>query len=155
MTPWVITALPAVAAATGNLTQLYPDSCTAGSGAISSGTLKRSPCEGVMVTCQVEPDGTNGGEIQIWDVNGADSGADVNTAAVITNAQLLILIAAGKARQIYGQKFSGSSGARLSIAHGVVFLHGLAARYINAGPVGTIDLNLVIDGGCRKTEIVG
>lgn len=151
MTPWVIT-LSAVAA-NGDLTQLYPASCTAGSGLLTSGTLVRSPCEGVLVNCQVEPDGVNGGEIQLWDVNGADAGADVNTATAITNAQLAALIAAGKARQIYGQKFSGSSGSRLAIAYGVPVMHGIAARYINAA--GTIDLNLVVGGCCRKTELVG
>jgi hypothetical protein len=151
MTPWVI-SLTAVAA-TGNLTQLYPASCTAGSGATTSGTLKRSPCEGVLVNCQVEPDGTNGGEIQLWDVNGADVGADVDTAVVITNAQLTTLINAGKARQIYGQKFSGSSGARIAIAYGVPIMHGIAARYING--TGTIELNIVANGCMRKTEITG
>lgn len=151
MTPWVITLSAVVA--NGNLTQLYPSSCTAGSGAMTSGTLVRSPCEGVLVNCQVEPDGTNGGEIQLWDVNGADIGADVNTLAVITDAQLLSLIAAGKARQIYGQKFSGSSGSRLAIAYGVTIMHGIAGRYINAA--GTLELNLVVGGCCRKTELVG
>jgi hypothetical protein len=151
MTPWVIT-LSAVAA-NGNLTQLYPGSCTAGSGATTMGTLVRTPCEGVLVNCQVEPDGTNGGEIQLWDINGADAGADVNTLAAITDVQLLAMIAAGKARQIYGQKFSGSSGSRLAIAYGVTIMHGIAARYINS--VGTLDLNLVVGGCCRKTELCG
>ena len=156
MTPWVIT-LNAVLA-NGNLTQLYPASCTAGSGALTSGTEVRSPCEGQLVNCQVEPDGTNGGEIQLWDVNGADAGADVNTTNVITDAQLNALVAAGKARPIYGQKFSGSSGSRLAIAYGVGIMHGIAARYINppAGvAVGNIDLNLVVSGCARKTQIVG
>ena len=151
MTPWVI-QLTAVAAA-GNLTQLYPDSCTAGSGATTRGTLKRSPCEGVLVNCQVEPDGINGGELQLWDVNGADIGADVNTTNVITDAQLQALITAGKARPIYGQKFSGSSGSRLAIAYGVPVMHGIAGRYVNS--TGTLELNLVVGGCCRKTEIVG
>ena len=151
MTPWVI-QLNAVLA-NGNLTQLYPDSCTAGSGATTSGTLKRSPCEGVLVNAQVEPDGVNGGELQLWDINGADAGADVDTTNVITNAQLLAMIAAGKARAIYGQKFSGATGSRLAIAYGVTIMHGIAARYVNAA--GTLELNLVVGGGCRKTEIVG
>lgn len=153
MTPWVI-QLNAVLA-NGNLTQLYPDSCTAGSGATTSGTLKRSPCEGVLVNAQVEPDGTNGGEIQLWDVNGADIGANVDTTNVITDAQLNTLIAAGKARAIYGQKFSGSSGSRLAIAYGVTIMHGIAARYVNTPAAGTLELNLVVGGCCRKTEIVG
>lgn len=156
MTPWVIT-LNAVLQ-TGNLTQLYPASCSAGSGASTSGTEVRQPCEGVLVNCQVEPDGVNGGEIQLWDVNGADAGADVNTGTTITDTQLNTLIAAGKARQIYGQKFSGSSGARLAIAYGVSIMHGIAARYINpptGSATGTLDLNLVVSGCARKTQIVG
>ena len=156
MTPWVITMNAVLA--TGNLTQLYPSSCTAGSGATTSGTEVRSPCEGILVNCQVEPDGVNGGEIQLWDVNGADAGADVNTLSAITDAQLTTLIAAGKARPIYGQKFSGSSGSRLAIAYGVTIMHGIAARYINPPTgvaAGSIDLNLVVSGCARKTQIVG
>lgn len=151
MTPWV-TQLTAVAA-NGNLVQLYPDSCTPGTGANTMGNLKRSPCEGVLVNAQVEPDGINGGEIQLWDINGADAGADVDTTNVITNAQLVAMIAAGKARPIYGQKFSGASGSRLAIAYGVTIMHGIAARYVNAA--GTLELNLVVGGCCRKTEITG
>ena len=154
MTPWADLTLTAVTDNTGIITQLYPASCTAGTGAATLGNLVRTPCEGVLVSLQVEPDGINGGEITVWDINGADVGADVNTATTITNAQLTAAIAAGKARVIYSQKFSGSSGSRLAIAHGVPFMHGLAARYINAGAVGTCELNITADGGFRKTELI-
>jgi hypothetical protein len=57
---------------------------------------------------------------------------------------------------LYSQKFTGSAGSRLTIAHGCPFVHGLAARYINAGAGGpTCQLNLIVAGGCRKTEICG
>lgn len=155
MTPWADLSVTAVADTTGALTQLYPASCTAGTGALTLGNLIRMPCEGTMVSLQVEPDGTNGGEIEIWDINGADCGADVDTATAITAAQLAAALALGKARIIYSQKFSGSSGSRLAIAHGVPFMHGLAARYINQGPVGTCQLNLTVDGGfCKKQRII-
>jgi hypothetical protein len=151
MTPWANISLGFVAL-TGNLTQLYPASCTAGSGAVTMGNTVRGVCEGILVSAQVEPDGTNGGTIEIWDVNGADAGADVDTATVITNAQLVAMVSAGKARIMYAQTFSGT-GARLAVAHGVTFAHGLAARFI--GSAGTCELNLIVSGGCRKTEITG
>ena len=110
-----------------------------------------------MIALQVETDGTNGGEIELWDINGKDVGADVDTATAITQAQLTAALALGKARIVYSQKFAGSSGARLALAHGVPFMHGLAARYINvvnAAPVGTCELNLTVDGGFRKTQLI-
>lgn len=154
MTPWADIALSAVADTTGILTQLYPASCTAGTGAQTLGNLIRKPSEGFLTNLQVEPDGTNGGEIEIWDINGADGGADVNTSTVITAAQLAAAIALGKARILYSQKFSGSSGSRLAIAHGVPFMHGLAGRYINAGATGTCELNITADGGFIKTQLI-
>ena len=150
MTPWADITINAVASTAGDLTQLYPASCSVGTGALTLGTLIRKPCEGTLVALQVEPDGTNGGEIEIWDVNGADVGADVDTATAITQPQLTAAIAMGRARILYSQKFSGSSGSRLAIAHGVPFMHGLAARYINS--TGYCQLNITADGGFCKTQ---
>jgi hypothetical protein len=152
MTPWANLSLSAVTS-TGNLTQLYPASCTAGTGANTMGNEKRGPCEGILVNAQVETDGIDGGLIELWDVNGADAGADVDTATVITNAQLAAMVAAGKARIMYAQNFSGGSGSRLAIAHGVTFAHGLAGRFVAAA--GSCSLNLIVSGGCRKTQITG
>ena len=44
---------------------------------------------GAVVSLQVETDGTNGGIIQLWDINGLDIGANVSFLDVITNAQLV------------------------------------------------------------------
>ena len=153
-TPWSGISLTAVADKTAALTQIYPASCTAGSGATSMGTLIRTPMEGVITNMSVESDGTNGGEIEIWDVNGDDIGADVNTSNVITQAQLTALLALGKARLIWSQKFLGSTAGRIPYAGTSNFVHGLAARYINAVvgvATGVCDLNLTVDGGfCKK-----
>jgi hypothetical protein len=152
MTPWFISGLAAVADATGNVTQLYPPSFAPGTGATTGGTVFRKPAEGTLVNMQVDPDGLDGGTIELYDINGADAGADVNTSNQITAAQLATLIAAGKARKMYGNVFSGASGARISIAFGTPFLHGLAARYINPGPTGTVSLTLIVDGGSIGTD---
>ena len=153
MTPWFIKNLAAVADSNGNLTQLYPPSFAAGTGQTGvGGVVFRKPAEGTLVNLQVDPDGVNGGTIELYDINGADAGADVNTGTAITAAQLATLLAAGKARQMYANDFSGSSGARISIAFGVPFMHGLAARYINVGPVGTVSLVLNVDGGSIGTD---
>jgi hypothetical protein len=153
MNAWGPISLTAVTA-TGNVTQLYPAFCTAGTGSGTLGTLKRGPCEGVLLNLQVETDGINGGKLEVWDVNGNDGGDDVDTAVVITNAHLAALVSAGKARKIYEQNFVGSAGARLAIAHGTPFVKGLAARFSNDGPTGTCSTNIIADGGFRKTEII-
>ena len=155
MMGWADITLAAVTDNTGDLTQLYPTVCTVGTGATTMGTQVRVPREGTLASLQVEPDGINGGEIEIWDINGADAGADVNTAAAITNAQLLALQALGQAKILYSQKFAGGSGARLAVSFGTPFVHGLAGRYINAGAVGTCALNIVADGGFAKVHITG
>lgn len=153
-TGWNSGSIAAVAAA-GNLTQLYPSTCTAGSGATTQGTEVRRPCDGTLISCQVETDGVNGGKLELWDVDGSDGGADVNTAAAITNAQLTAAIAKGRARLVYEQTFLGTSGARLNLAGGMPIARGLAARFSNAGVAGTITLSIVSRGLFMKTQICG
>lgn len=106
-------------------------------------------------SCQVETDGVNGGKLELWDVDGSDGGADVNTAAAITNAQLTAAIAKGRARLVYEQSFLGTSGARLNLAGGMPIARGLAARFSNAGVAGTITLSIVSRGLFMKTQICG
>jgi hypothetical protein len=151
-TAWADVALTAVAA-TGDLTQLFPTFAAVGSAATTSGALRRRACEGTLLGCEVEPDGANGGELELWDLNGADVGANVNTAVAITNAQLVALQALGLARLMYSQKFTATAGARLAFSHAIPFSKGLAARYVSA--TGTCELNLRVDGGYRYTEICG
>lgn len=140
---------------TGNLKQVYSPKCTPGAGTGASGSQKRQPNEGVLWNAEVKTDGTNGGTIEIYDINGADIGADVDTLDAITNAQLTSLLASGKATLMWTQSFAGSGSARLAITRGTTFSKGLAARFWNAGVVGTCVLNIQWDGGQKKTWIAG
>jgi hypothetical protein len=119
------------------------------------GTEKRRPKGGALVTVQVETDGVDGGMIELFDCDGEELGADVNTLDVITNAQITAGIAAGSVRKMYEQSFVGSSGARLNIAPGTPFMKGLALRFSNSGPTGTMKATIVSDGGFMKVQISG
>lgn len=139
---------------TGDLTQLYPTWATVGinPATATNGQLIRRPVGGSLETLQVETDGTNGGIIQIWDLTGLDIGADVSSGTTVTNAQLVLLQAAGKAKLIYEQNFVASA---VTPAPGAAFRHfqkGLAARAIGSG---TVKLNLVVEGGFILTQKVG
>lgn len=146
-------------AATGDVTQLYPAWVSAGVAKSSStnGQLLRRPLQGALYSIQIEPNGTDGGTIQIYDIDGGDNGADVSSATAITNAQLSAAITAGRAKLIWEQQFAGTVGSGPVNASGIDrdFMHGLAARYTNDGPTGTCKLNLVIGGGYWKTESRG
>lgn len=153
MSPWSID-LTAVAA-NGNVTQLFPVWCTVGSVTTTPGSLRRKTAEGVYKSMIITPDGVNGGKLELWDINGEEEGANINTAAVISNAQLLAAIAAGRARLIKSVLFSGTASTQIPVSTGGPFLKGLAARFSNAGPVGACTINFYASGGARKTEIVG
>lgn len=149
---WSGISLSAVTS-TGNLTQLYPTWVSAGLTTTTAGSLRRHPCEGQLYSIQVKPDGTNGGIIEIWDLNGDDVGANVNTATTITNAELVTAQGLNLARLIYSQNFSGTVGAATTGTGFRPFQRGLAARFV-AG-AGSCELNLAVDGGQRKLEICG
>lgn len=156
MTPFIVDLSAVVLTGVG--TQIYYPTCTPGVAPSSSpGTQYREPIHGVLHSLEIEPDGSNGGELEVWDMNGRDGGADVNTAAVVTNAQIAAAIAAGKARLMYSQKFTGATGAVVRTVRGsaMPFQHGLVARFKNVGGTGTISLNLMTSGLCRKIEIAG
>ncbi len=148
-------------AATGDLTQLYPAWVTAGvaKSSSSNGQLIRRPLQGALHSIQVENDGSNGGTLQIYDIDGGQNGADVSSATAITNTQLVAALAATppRAKLIFEQTFSGTAGAQIVNAPGVyrAFLKGLAARFSNAGPTGTCTVNLVVGGGYDKVESRG
>lgn len=146
-------------AADGILTQLFPDTVTAGSGATTSGTEVRYACEGVLLRAEVYTNDGTGGEIELWDVAGDAEGGDndVNVDVEITNAYLLAQKALGRARLIWKQGFSGTVGSRYPVFNQrVPFMHGLAARFIVAAPGDKeITLSLVCDGGYRKVQICG
>lgn len=140
---------------TGNLKQVYSPFCTAGAGTGASGSQKRRPVEGSLFLAEVQTDGVNGGTIEVFDINGALDGADVDTSDVITNAQLTAAIAAGRAVKMYTQQFAGSGTARLAINRGTRFSKGLALRFWNSGPTGSCTVNIQWEGGQEKIWIAG
>lgn len=157
MEAWSGITLGAVAA-TGNLKQLFPTWALTGDvalGARTPGQKIRRPMQGTLHSIQVRTDGTNGGYIEIWDVNGEDAGVDVSTPAItsttpaITNAQLVALQARGLAKLIYRQDFVANAGAATPSAPPRSFLHGLAARFV--GAAGNCELNLVVEHGFMVT----
>ncbi len=149
---------------TGDVTQLYPAWVSAGVAKAGStnGQLLRRPLQGALQSIQIEPDGSNGGTIQIYDIDGGPFGADVSSATAITNAQLTAAITAGQAKLIFEQTFAGTIGSGVVNAPGIfrAFMKGLAARFTNAGgamgaPAGACTLNLVVSGGYEKVESRG
>lgn len=154
---WVV-SLSAVAA-NGDVTQLYPDWCSAGvdPASATNGQLIRRPYEGALHSIQIKPDGTNGGTIEIYDINGLELGVDVSSAAAISDTVLDTAITAGKAKLIFTQSFAGTVGSGVVNAPGIYrgFMKGLAARFWNAGPTGACVLNLVVNNGYAKVESRG
>jgi hypothetical protein len=135
------------AAADGNLKQLFPTTAPTGTAKATAtpGQWVRQPCEGELMGLQVQTDGTNGGIVEIWDVNGEDGGADVS-AAVITDAELQTAITNGKAKLLYSQNVVGSGVTPPNPGY-FRFVRGLAARFV--GAAGEVKLNLNVNGGFR------
>lgn len=140
-----------IVAATGNLTQLYPQWATAGinPATATSGQQVRYPCEGKMTSLQCFTDGTNAFTLELYDISGMELGADVSSAAVITNAQLVAALAAGKAKLIFKQNIAGNGLTPMTPVGPAGFMKGIAARAWNVGPTGTCELNLSVEGGYR------
>ena len=156
MEPWSPLTLTAVAA-NGDITQLFPSNCAAGSGATSSGTLRRQPTEGILYRCEVMPSDSYGGVFELWDVAGATQGGsnNVDTGTALTDSYVDAEVAAGRGKLIWKQSFKGDAGARAAVfTQRVPFLRGLAARYVDSAG-GDCTVSLVVDGGYRKTEISG
>ncbi len=147
--------------ATGNLTQLYPAWVTAGVAKAGStnGQLLRRPLQGALHAISVEADGSNGGIIQIYDIDGGQNGADVSSGTAITDAQLTAALAATppRAKLIFEQQFAGTVGSGPISPPGVYigFMKGLAARMVMDTPPGSCKLNLRVGGGYEKVESRG
>lgn len=154
---WSGISLTAVDATTGDLTQVYPTWMAAGidKATAVNGQKIRKPTGGIINSIQIETDGTNGGTIQIWDINGEMIGANVSSATAITAAQLTSLIALGKAKLLYEMNFTSTVGAVTPAAVDRVFSYGIAARFSNAGVTGACKLNLTVNGGAYLTDKVG
>lgn len=111
----------------------------------TAGQLYRRPAGGQFGQISVETDQTDGGVIQLFDINGLDVGADVSNGEFITNAQLLTGTNNNFAKLIWEQNFASSPGATLVWNWSQGFLRGLAARFV--GSAGTCKLNVIGDGG--------
>lgn len=151
MEAWSGIQLSAVLA-TGVMTQIFPTWAPNGQTSLvnrAPGQTVRRPTQGTLYSIQVRTDGTNGGYVEFWDASGDDIPVDVSTTAnpTITNAQLGALSTRGLAKLIYLQDFVANSGAATPSAPPRPFLRGLMARFVNSGPTGFCQLNLVVTGG--------
>jgi hypothetical protein len=138
-----------IVAATGDVTQLYPTWAPPGTapGTATPANQVRMPCEGQLISLQVQTDGNSSMVLEIWDVSGIELGIDVSSAATITDAQIDAAVAAGKARLIFTQNIAGSGLTPIAPVGPAGFVKGLAARA--SGASGTCILNLVVHGGYR------
>lgn len=148
----------------GDGIQLYPAWVTAGvaKATSSNGQLLRRPLQGALHSIQIEPDGSNGGSLQIYDMDATSEGADVSSAATVTAAQIAAALAATppRAKLLFEQTFAGTVGSGIVNAPGInrAFMKGLVARFGNgagAAAAGSCTLNLVVDGGYEKVESRG
>lgn len=146
---------------TGNGVQLYPPWVGAGVAKATStnGQLLRRAMQGAIHSIQVEPNGTDGGTIQLYDMDGSLEGADVSSLTAVTNAQIVAALAATppRAKLIFEQTFSGTVGSGFVNAPGVYrgFMKGIVARFGNTAATGSCTLNLVCDGGYMVVESRG
>ena len=134
-------------AATGNLTQLYPNWITGTGSAlpISPGGTLLAPKGGRIGQISIKTDGTNGGYVELWDLTGLDVPVDVSSLTTITNTNLVYLQGLNKAKLMWSQNFAASPAdpAPWSLAMG--FMRGLAARFV--GNAGSCALNIIAEGG--------
>lgn len=146
---------------TGNAVQLFPAWVPAGvtKAGSTNGQLIRRAMQGAVHSIQIEPDGTNGGTIQLYDMDASLDGADVSSGTTVTNAQIVAALAATppRAKLIFEQTFAGTVGSGFVNAPGVFrgFMKGLVGRFGNGGPTGQCTVNLVVDGGYMTTESRG
>lgn len=145
---------------TGNVTQLYPQwiqyspGVTAGAALpVAAGGIVRRPMGGRIGQVAIETDGTNGGVIQLFDINGLDGGADVSSDTVITNTELTTLLTAGKAKQIFEQNIAAAPGATIVWTWTQAFQRGLGARFVAA--TGICYVNIIGEGGFQFYTTAG
>jgi hypothetical protein len=118
----------------------------------SAGQTYRRPEGGRIGQVSVETDGTDGGTIQLFDINGLDVLADVSSGETITNAQLITALTAGKAKQIWEQNFASTAGSVIIYDWSKGFMRGLAARLIGTG---TCDVLISAEGGFQYLVSAG
>lgn len=138
-----------IGSSTAAITQLYPAWATAGISWLTATPSQqvRQPCEGQLISLQIESDGANGGVLQVYDVSGIVLGIDVSSLTAITDAQMTAAITAGTAKLVLEQNFAGSGLTPWAPVGPARFMKGLAARAI--GDTGSCKLNMVVQGGYR------
>lgn len=146
--------------AAGDITQLYPASCTAGSGATTAGTERRRPTAGTLYHCQFYAVSAAGGVVQLYDVAGLTEGAanNVDTGSTMTNAFVAAEIAAGRGRLIWEQEVAAAAGSsKTLVTIPIPFVRGIAARFYTAGGPSAAKARLTVsaDGGFYKSPISG
>lgn len=152
MTPWAkrVTSV----AVDGDVQQLYPDFCTAGAGGGTQGELVRRPTMGTISGLTISGDGTNAVLVELYDINGVEEGADVDTLVAITNAKLVAALAKSPptAKLIAKMQIAGTD--QLPVVRpggtGMPVLRGLGIRVSPAGA--TVDININASGLFEKYE---
>lgn len=144
-------------AADGDCEQIYPAWAAVGTdpAAATNGQWIRQPCEGILYNLQIMTDGSTAGALELYDMSGHERGINVSSAVAITDTQLDAAIAAGDAKLIFNQNFAATPTTPINISPRS-FSKGLVGRYVQSGGTGgTITLNLVVQGGFRRTQKVG
>jgi hypothetical protein len=148
-TMWAKT-VTAVATTSGAFEQLYPAHVAAG-----TSTVKRRPMSGWLSNISVDADGTNAGLIEVYDGDGADGAADVNTVAAITATQVTAMVAANTARLIWKKNIiSGSDQIEMHPSEPVFIAKGLIIRFSNGGATGTVIVNIAGDNFAMYSDAV-
>ena len=140
-----------IGVATADLKQLYPTYAAVGvdPATATTGQQMRRPCEGTLLTLQVETDSVTSGTLELYDISGLEVGANVSSLAAITNAQLVAGLADGRAKLIFRQTFAGSGLSPWEMVGPRGFMKGLAARAI--GGAGVCYLNMTVRAGFEYT----
>lgn len=162
MEAWSI-QLANVSAATGDLTQLYPDWVTVGQNPGTAGNIIRQPTDGVLHELAIYPDDSQGGILELWDVAGSMfAGADdVSTDDQITDTYLSAQLARAnvRAKKLWVQEFKADAGLTTKkLTQRISIKFGLAARWITAGvesSTKTCTLNIVTEGTYNKVMVQG
>lgn len=150
--------VPLISSATGVLTQIYPDWCTAGT-AYAAGAEIRLPVDGILHEMTVYPLDAVGGIIEVYDIAGEYSGTnDVNTSNTMTNAYLTSQLNRErvKAKLIWKQEFKGDPGLTTKkFTQRTKFNFGLAVRIYTTATITNeqVTLNISSEGLYRKTVV--
>lgn len=157
MEAWAPVTLAKVDSDSGDLTALFPPSCSSEAGATTQGSLRRRQTSGTLYRIEVYASDSAGGVIELWDIDGLTEGAsnNISTGTAMTNAFKNSKAALGQAKMIWTQSFSGDTGdAVVYFKNPVPIMRGLAARYINESGT-ACTLSIVADGCYLKTTICG